>query len=257
MKLANPSSAAQLKLRAQKVMKKRSDGIIATFLLVVLMSAAALFVALMFSTDEYVATILLGLVSLLFISPLIFGFYRYTLKMFKTGRRVPLSEIWYAFKKCYSKSIGVAIVLNFAVAIPSAISGTVFSIILLILDESLALSATVYNLLSVLFSLASTVICLPIYLKYIMAPFILLEHPKLSVAEIASRSKAMMMGNRWRFFCLNLSFIGWFIVSVFTFGLGYFYTVPYMYVSYAAFYREVSKESRTPVGFVKGLFRRK
>lgn len=47
-----------------------------------------------------------------------------------------------------------------------------------------------------------------------------------------------MKENRWRFFCLALSFIGWAILSAFTFGIGTLFLIPYMQVSFAAFYEE-------------------
>jgi len=51
----------------------------------------------------------------------------------------------------------------------------------------------------------------------------------------------MMDGNRWRLFCLQISFIGWSILSsLLTFGIGDLWLTPYRQAASAAFYREIS-----------------
>ncbi len=78
---------------------------------------------------------------------------------------------------------------------------------------------------------------------YAMTSYILAEHPDLAPGEVLKASKAMMEGNRWRFFCLQFSFIGWAILCSLTFGLGNLALRPYREAAYAAFYREVSGTS--------------
>lgn len=64
--------------------------------------------------------------------------------------------------------------------------------------------------------------------EYRMIPYILAENPKTKRKEAFKLSKQMMKGNKWRTFVLDLSFIGWNIVSVFTFGLlNILYVNPY------------------------------
>lgn len=64
--------------------------------------------------------------------------------------------------------------------------------------------------------------------EYRMIPYILAENPKTKRKEAFKLSKQMMKGNKWRTFMLDLSFIGWNIVSVFTFGLlNILYVNPY------------------------------
>ena len=76
--------------------------------------------------------------------------------------------------------------------------------------------------------------------SYAMTDFILAENPELSATQAIEQSKNMMYGNRWRFFCLQFSFIGWDILAALTFGIGNLWLNPYKYVAYAAFYREIS-----------------
>ena len=81
--------------------------------------------------------------------------------------------------------------------------------------------------------------------SYAMTSYILAENPELTASEAIDMSKEMMEGNRFRLFCLHMSFIGWAILCVFTFGIGYLWLAPYMQAAQAAFYREVSGTERS------------
>lgn len=77
-------------------------------------------------------------------------------------------------------------------------------------------------------------------LGYSMTGYILAENPELTASEALARSKEMMYGNRWRLFCLELSFIGWDILSALTLGIGNLWLQPYKQAAFAVFYRDVS-----------------
>lgn len=55
--------------------------------------------------------------------------------------------------------------------------------------------------------------------EYRMIPYILAENPKIKNKEAFRLSKHMMKGNKWRTFILDISFLGWNLLSVVTFGL--------------------------------------
>ena len=73
--------------------------------------------------------------------------------------------------------------------------------------------------------------------EYLMVPYILAENPELSTKEVFARSKQMMTGDKWNAFVLQLSFLGWILLSVFTCGiLLIFYVGPYSELTYAELY---------------------
>jgi uncharacterized membrane protein len=77
--------------------------------------------------------------------------------------------------------------------------------------------------------------------EYRMIPYILAENPHMSKKEVFAASKSMMIGNKWKAFVLDLSFLGWHILSVFTVGiLELFYVAPYMYATNAALYEALA-----------------
>lgn len=64
------------------------------------------------------------------------------------------------------------------------------------------------------------------------------DNDELSAKDIVNKSEELMKDNRWRLFCLGLSFIGWLILSSFTFGIGILFLLPYIQISFATFYEE-------------------
>ena len=67
------------------------------------------------------------------------------------------------------------------------------------------------------------------------------ENPEMSAKEAMTVSIDMMKGNKWRLFCMEISFIGWGLLSVLTLGIGFLWLSPYMNAAYAAFYDDVSR----------------
>lgn len=78
--------------------------------------------------------------------------------------------------------------------------------------------------------------------SYALTPYILLDEPELTAKQAIARSCEIMEGRRWKLFCLYLSFIGWGILCVLTFGIGFLWLVPYMNASFAAFYEDARAE---------------
>ncbi len=73
--------------------------------------------------------------------------------------------------------------------------------------------------------------------EYRMIPYILAENPGIDFRDAFAASKKMMDGNKWNAFVLDLSFLGWSFLSVFTCGiLAVFYVNPYIYMTNAELY---------------------
>lgn len=77
--------------------------------------------------------------------------------------------------------------------------------------------------------------------RYSMSFYILYDNPNIGAMEALESSKIIMMGNKWRLFCLHLSFIGWALLSVLSLGIGFLWLVPYMNTSMANFYEDLKK----------------
>ena len=78
--------------------------------------------------------------------------------------------------------------------------------------------------------------------SYALTPYIIMDEPELTARQAITRSCEIMEGRRWKLFCLYLSFIGWGILCLLTFGIGFLWLVPYMNASIAAFYEDARAE---------------
>ena len=74
--------------------------------------------------------------------------------------------------------------------------------------------------------------------SYSQTFFVLKDHPEYSITEAITESKKIMQGYKWKYFLLNLSFIGWGILSLFTLGIGLLWLIPYITTSLASFYNQ-------------------
>jgi uncharacterized membrane protein len=86
--------------------------------------------------------------------------------------------------------------------------------------------------------------------EYRMIPYLLAENPDLEWRDAFATSKRMMDGEKWNAFVLDLSFIGWILLSLITLGLvGIFYVNPYKGLTDAALYMALrEKISLNPQG---------
>ena len=78
--------------------------------------------------------------------------------------------------------------------------------------------------------------------SYRMSYFIMYDNPSIAPDAARKASIEMMRGNKWRLFCLDFSFIGWYLLSVLTFGILSFWVLPYHYSATAAFYQSLIAE---------------
>lgn len=79
--------------------------------------------------------------------------------------------------------------------------------------------------------------------NYALSDYILAENPELTPSQALEKSKTMMYGNRFRLFCLELSFIGWAFLCIFTLGIGFLWLNAYQSAAIAAFYRDLCDDN--------------
>ena len=93
--------------------------------------------------------------------------------------------------------------------------------------------------------------------EYQMIPYLLADNPQMTKEQAFEESKRMMQGQKWKAFVLDLSFIGWNILSALTLGiLGIFYVQPYMDATHAALYEALRygmPYNNAQYGFYNGM----
>ena len=76
-------------------------------------------------------------------------------------------------------------------------------------------------------------------ISYSMAFFIMSDDPNIKAMDAINKSKKMMYGYKWKYFCLVLRFIGWILLGILSLGIGFLWIVPYIEISSAKFYEDV------------------
>ncbi len=84
--------------------------------------------------------------------------------------------------------------------------------------------------------------------SYFLVPYIVAENPNISPLEAINLSRKMMNGHKWECFLVEFSFIGWYILRIFTLGIsGLFYSNSYEIATLTEFYvqvRSIAKENK-------------
>lgn len=101
------------------------------------------------------------------------------------------------------------------------------------------------TVLTVAGSLLAVVPGLVVRYGFAMAPYILAEDPTCTGRESLKRSWEMMKGHKLELLMLELSFIGWEILSAFSFGAGPLFLNPYKAAARAGFYRTLRADTNS------------
>ncbi|MDL2242979.1 DUF975 family protein, partial [Bacteroidales bacterium OttesenSCG-928-K03] len=103
------------------------------------------------------------------------------------------------------------------------------------------------NLLMVLYiflwSLLFVIPGLIMIYAYSMTFYILAEDKEISASDAIRKSKQMMMGNKWKLFCLQIRFFGWVLLCGLTFGILLFWIKPYLDMAVLNFYYDIKGEA--------------
>lgn len=75
------------------------------------------------------------------------------------------------------------------------------------------------------------------------------EADGLTLTDYITRSRRLMVGNKGRYFVMQLSFLGWWILGSITLGIGFIWIYPYYKLTMANFYRDlVDKNAANNIG---------
>lgn len=79
-------------------------------------------------------------------------------------------------------------------------------------------------------------------LAYSQVFYILAEDKNIKPMDALRKSKAMMEGHKGELFRLGIQFLGWFLLSLLTFGIGFLWALPYFQTTMALYYDKISKK---------------
>ncbi|MCC8141514.1 MAG: DUF975 family protein [Lachnospiraceae bacterium] len=84
--------------------------------------------------------------------------------------------------------------------------------------------------------LAGIILFVYILHAWALTVFILLDNTNLRMREAQKKSREIMHRRKWQLFLLILTFLGWIVFCILSFGLALLWVVPYIHQSIACFY---------------------
>jgi len=160
-----------------------------------------------------------------------FGYHSYGLRLAR-NEQPGYRNLFDGFARC-----GRVILMMFLISLFTGL-WTLLGLLpyIFLLVVSLTMESTILLCLAILAAVAGTVFGVFMGLRYEMSPFILIDQPDLTAIQAISESKRVMSGRVWSLFVLELSFLGWALLSLFTLGILNLWLLPYMTAAKANFY---------------------
>ena len=116
---------------------------------------------------------------------------------------------------------------------------------------TIVLTMFLRDLFTALWSLLLVVPGIVKHYEYLMVPYIIAENPAMDYKEAFQISKQMMDGEKMEAFIMDLSFLGWYLLSAVTCGLlAIFYVNPYVQASFAEMYT-FNKQKAYQEGYIR------
>jgi uncharacterized membrane protein len=188
------------------------------------------------------ACYLLALIAAIVVSPaLSVGYYRFNLELYGEGD-AQIKSLFFGFKNCFGKAFKATLLIALRVLLCIAVMsvGIIPGAIMIAMETPLLTFLGV--LLMVIGYVMGLILIFVIAFKYVLVPMVLADDPTLSAREAVRRSAELMKGNVIRYICLNLSFIGWYLLAACCCSFGTVVLTPYMSAASTSFYLAIKRE---------------
>ena len=164
------------------------------------------------------------------------GYYRLISKI-ADGEHPQISEIFFVFRNHPDKIIILSFIMTgaqFLLTLPAALVGNGgFG------EENPAAIDGKKFLLWIVLYLTGFIISYIIELMLAMSYMIYLDDPDEGLGSVITQSVNMMKGNKFRYFYLTLSFIGYWLLILLSLGIAALWVVPYQSMTVVGFYRDL------------------
>lgn len=171
--------------------------------------------------------------------PMLFGFNRFFLKMAR-HESPDVGQLFDGFK-LFGKTLGAYLLISifiFLWMLPMLAAGVVAAIGIPLIQQNQALGFLLLPLVLLLGFFGVFLLARAAF-AYSQTFFILADRPETSAYQAIQFSTQMMIGFKWKKFCLGCRFIGWILLSILTCGIGILWVFPYMTTANAHFYDDI------------------
>lgn len=230
----------ELKNRARAVLEaKWMSAALFTFVFYISIYAITFFVVGLFTPlGENVVT-LVSLLANIILLPLVFGF---TVAFYRMRKENKL-EIKMLYKYYDEMPVWTTMILKYLYLMLWVLPGLIAAVaIILLMAYSNTMSEITMTCIAIIVVFLAMIPYYVKYYSYSMTEYIMTDNPGIKNNEAIEMSMRMMQGKKEKLFVLDLSFIGWAILAVFTLGIGFLFLIPYWYTTRAAFYESLKAE---------------
>jgi len=151
------------------------------------------------------------------------------------------ADVWKVWGWLFLKYLGPIIMIFISIivlvlglifgAILKQVSDVTTSFVSGVIICSLVLASIIY--------IAAMIWLIPLSYKYAFAYYELAMNPEMKAKDVVELSGKKMVGNRWRYFKLSFSFIGWSLLACLGLGIPFFWLTPYMNIASIFFYESL------------------
>lgn len=162
---------------------------------------------------------------------------------FKNTGRIFMGKLWSMLKAwpAWALLIGGAIIM--LVSVPFLTLGAANE------EAGMAIVGGLIMILGYGTMMASIPVSIILSLNYVLTTYIILDNPTMKTSDAADLSKEMMKGHKGEWFVMQLSFLGWDILTGMTLNILGIYTMPYKYQTFMGYY--LALKNQTPVSTVE------
>ena len=154
-----------------------------------------------------------------------YEFFNYGFANFARAWKVAgniLLKMWLPILLYVLATFGLVFATTFGLAASAIARSGSFVVIASIVGIALFIAACIYLFVKSLY--------------YTLAYMVAYDNEAMEAKDVVEESAKLMAGNRCKFVLLQLSFIGWAILTIFTLYIGMFWLIPYMQVAMICFY---------------------
>ncbi len=155
-----------------------------------------------------------------------------------------INDLFLAFRYDPLKAVGLCLVLGVIdiicmLPVSYALTNVLLALMNLTQGGTLAALNRSFGYL-VLAGLITIVLRVLISYPFSQALMLYIDHQEYSGTQCLTKSARLMRGNIFRYFRLEISFIGYLLLSCISFGIGLIWVIPYINVARANFYMDLT-----------------
>lgn len=185
------------------------------------------------------------IVSFVISGPLMLGWTLFFMTLAR-GEAAEIGQLFQGFKQFGNAFVASLLMMLLILAWMLPAIAVIVAFFFVVLKGALEHSAPDVGamLLWIPFMLAAIIPAIIAQFRYAQTYYILNDFTGVGPLEAIRRSKQMMVGNKWKLFCLQCRFIGWSLLCILSLGIGFLWLVPYIMTSTAQFYLDVKASAQ-------------